>query len=97
MQTDLREDLDTFHAVLLLPGFAGDEPDAGFLRHVPPDDATCSFETLFAAGKPLRQVRDSQRAFLFGARRHRSVTGAADGPGTRRPAGARRETRRHRA
>jgi len=69
MQTGLREDLDTFHAVLLLPGFAGDEPDAGFLRHVPPDDATYrSFETLFAAGKPrCGQVRDSQRAFLFGA------------------------------
>jgi uncharacterized protein YigA (DUF484 family) len=69
IETGLREDLDTFHAVLLLPGIAGSEPDGRFLRHVPPDDPTYrSFESLFAAAKPrCGQVRDSQRSFLFGA------------------------------
>ncbi|MCC7461052.1 MAG: DUF484 family protein [Gammaproteobacteria bacterium] len=69
IQTGLREDLDTFHAVLLLAGTGGDEPDAGLLRHVAPDDASYrSFDTLFAAGKPrCGQVRDTQRSFLFGA------------------------------
>ncbi len=69
IQTGLREDLESFHAVLLLPGIAGEQPETGFLRHVPPDDATYrSFETLFAAGKPrCGQVRDTQRSFLFGA------------------------------
>ena len=69
IETGLREHLDTFHAVLLLPGVASGEPDGRFLRHALPDDAAYrSFETLFAAGKPrCGQVRDTQRTFLFGA------------------------------
>jgi len=69
VESGLREDLEAFHAVLLIPGIAGSEPQGGFLRHVPPDDPSYrSFETLFASGKPrCGQVRDSQRLFLFGA------------------------------
>ena len=82
IETGLREDFDTFQAVLLLaePASAtADEPaprQAGpddtvarhFVRRVPAQDAVYrSFETLFATGKPrCGQVRDSQRDFLFG-------------------------------
>lgn len=69
IESGLRENLETFHAVLLLPGIPGNEPPGRFLRHVAPDDpAYRSFETLFTSGKPrCGQVRDSQRSFLFGA------------------------------
>ena len=69
IESGLRENLEAFHAVLLLPGIAGNEPAGRFLRHVAPDDAAYrSFDTLFASGKPrCGQVRDSQRGFLFGA------------------------------
>jgi len=69
IESGLRENLETFHAVLLLPGIPGNEPPGRFLRHVAPDDPVYrSFETLFASGRPrCGQVRDSQRSFLFGA------------------------------
>jgi uncharacterized protein YigA (DUF484 family) len=69
IESGLRENLEAFHAVLLLPGIAGSEPPGRFLRHVPPDDAAYrSFDTLFTSARPrCGQVRDSQRSFLFGA------------------------------
>src|SRR3974390_260429 len=72
IEASLREDFDTFHAVLVLP--SGNAPTAQdptwrFLRRVSPDDPGYrSFDTLFAACKPrCGQIRDSQREFLFGA------------------------------
>jgi uncharacterized protein YigA (DUF484 family) len=69
IEAGLRENLDTFHTVLVLPGSGGDAPPGAFLRHVSPDDtAYRSFESLFSSGKPrCGQVRDSQKDFLFGA------------------------------
>jgi uncharacterized protein YigA (DUF484 family) len=70
IEASLREDFDTFHAVLVLA--ASHEPlvpDADrFVRTVAADDVNYrSFETLFAAAKPrCGQIRDSQREFLFG-------------------------------
>jgi len=71
IEASLREDFDTFHAVLVLPNpdlpQDGDEPQR-FLRRVAAEDqAYRSFDTLFASGKPrCGQIRDSQREFLFG-------------------------------
>ena len=67
IEASLREDFDTYHAVLVLPGAAPEGP-ARFLRSVAADDAVWrSFDTLFASGKPrCGQVRDVQRDFLFG-------------------------------
>jgi len=70
IEASLREDFDTFHAVLVLS--ASHEPlvpDADrFVRTVTADDVNYrSFETLFTAAKPrCGQIRDSQREFLFG-------------------------------
>jgi uncharacterized protein YigA (DUF484 family) len=68
IEASLREDFDTYHAVLVLPGPAP-EGATRFLRGVATDDPVLrSFESLFASGKPrCGQVRDSQREFLFGA------------------------------
>ncbi|HEY1725354.1 MAG TPA: DUF484 family protein [Steroidobacteraceae bacterium] len=70
IEASLREDFDTFHALLVLVSSdppQDDEPQR-FLRRVAADDtAFRSFETLFAAGKPrCGQIRDTQREFLFG-------------------------------
>jgi uncharacterized protein YigA (DUF484 family) len=72
IEASLREDFDTFPAVLLLPSAdapAVQDPAWRFLRHVRPDDPGYrSFDSLFAACKPrCGQIRDSQREFLFGA------------------------------
>jgi uncharacterized protein len=76
VEAGLREDFDTYHAVLVLPAAAaaaGATADGGpasrFLRPVPADDpAWRSFETLFSNARPrCGQVRDSQRDFLFGS------------------------------
>ncbi|MGH8141158.1 MAG: DUF484 family protein [Steroidobacteraceae bacterium] len=71
IEASLREDFDTFHAVLVLPyeslpGMSA-VPER-FLRRVAGDDQTYrSFDTLFATCKPrCGQIRDSQREFLFG-------------------------------
>ncbi len=70
IEASLREDFDTFHAVLVLA--ASHEPlvpEADrFVRTVAADDVNFrSFETLFTAAKPrCGQIRDSQREFLFG-------------------------------
>ena len=71
IEASLREDFDTFHAVLVL-AISGEPlvPDADrFVRSVSAEDANYrSFETLFTAAKPrCGQIRDSQREFLFGA------------------------------
>lgn len=72
VEASLREDFDTFHAVLVQP-FGGNHDDGHglqrFLRYVAADDPTYrSFDSLFAACKPrCGQVRDTQREFLFGA------------------------------
>jgi uncharacterized protein YigA (DUF484 family) len=71
IEASLREDFDTFHAVLVMPGIpmsSEQNPSLRFLRSVKPDDAGYrSFDTLFAACKPrCGQIRDSQREFLFG-------------------------------
>ncbi|HEY3731359.1 MAG TPA: DUF484 family protein [Steroidobacteraceae bacterium] len=70
IEASLREDFDTFHAVLVLVSSdtAQDDEPQRFLRRVAADDpAFRSFETLFAAGKPrCGQIRDTQREFLFG-------------------------------
>ncbi|MGA2023901.1 MAG: DUF484 family protein [Steroidobacteraceae bacterium] len=71
IEASLREDFDTFHALLVLS--AGREtatPDtARFVRTVNAEDANYrSFESLFAASKPrCGQIRDTQREFLFAA------------------------------
>jgi uncharacterized protein YigA (DUF484 family) len=72
IEASLREDFDTFHAVLVLPATnapAAQDPNCRFLRRVSADDAGYrSFDTLFAACKPrCGQIRDSQREFLFGS------------------------------
>jgi uncharacterized protein YigA (DUF484 family) len=72
IEASLREDFDTFHAVLALSSSAlpHDEGTAlRFLRRVAADDpAFRSFDALFTAGKPrCGQIRDTQRDFLFGA------------------------------
>ena len=71
IEASLREDFDTFHAVLVL-AVAGEPlvPDADrFVRSVSAEDGNYrSFESLFAAAKPrCGQIRDSQREFLFGS------------------------------
>jgi hypothetical protein len=71
IEASLRQDFDTFHAVLVL-AVNGDPlvPDADrFVRTVNADDANYrSFESLFMAAKPrCGQIRDSQREFLFGS------------------------------
>jgi len=71
IEASLREDFDTFHAVLVLPATNApveQDPNCRFLRRVSADDAGYrSFDTLFAACKPrCGQIRDSQRDFLFG-------------------------------
>jgi hypothetical protein len=71
VETSLRQDFDTFHAVLVLA--TSQEPlipDADrFVRSVSTEDANYrSFESLFTSAKPrCGQIRDSQREFLFGA------------------------------
>ena len=72
IEASLREDFDTFHAVLLLaaPERTGEvSPPLRFLRHVSADDPTFkSFDGLFATCKPrCGQVRDTQRDYLFGS------------------------------
>ena len=71
IEASLREDFDTFHAVLVL-AVSGEPlvPDADrFVRTVSAEDANYrSFESLFTAAKPrCGQIRDSQREFLFGS------------------------------
>jgi hypothetical protein len=71
IEASLRQDFDTFHAVLVL-AVNGEPlvPDADrFVRTVSADDANYrSFESLFTAAKPrCGQIRDSQREFLFGS------------------------------
>jgi hypothetical protein len=71
IEASLREDFDTFHAVLVLP-VSGEPimPDADrFVRTVASEDPNYrSFESLFASAKPrCGQIRDSQRDFLFGS------------------------------
>jgi len=71
IESSLREDFETFTAVMLLAGTRPTtEPDTSvrFLVHVNAEDAAYrSFEALFAAGKPrCGQIRDTQREFLFG-------------------------------
>ena len=69
-EASLREDFDTFHAVLLLAGPAGDSGTSPrFLRQVGAEDAVFrSFDALFATCKPrCGQLRDSQRDYLFGS------------------------------
>jgi uncharacterized protein len=71
IEASLREDFDTFHAVLVLPSMTPPADGDGswrFLRHVNADDAGFrSFDSLFASCKPrCGQIRDSQRDFLFG-------------------------------
>lgn len=75
-ETSLREDFDTFHAVLVLAEAQSAGAQAAqaalsqrFLRRIPAQDAIYrSFEGLFATCKPrCGQVRDSQREFLFGS------------------------------
>jgi uncharacterized protein YigA (DUF484 family) len=69
VEASLREDFDTFHAVLVLIGADATLPAQRFIKCVAADDANLkSFESLFANGKPrCGQARDSQRDFLFGA------------------------------
>lgn len=70
IEASLREDFDTFQAVLVLAINAEPlVPDADrFVRSVSAEDANYrSFESLFTAAKPrCGQIRDSQREFLFG-------------------------------
>lgn len=71
IEASLREDFDTFHAVLVLASSREPLlPDADrFVRSVSAEDANYrSFESLFAAAKPrCGQIRDGQREFLFSA------------------------------
>jgi uncharacterized protein YigA (DUF484 family) len=72
IEASLREDFETFTAVLLLVGAqptAAPESPGRFVAYVAAEDpAYRSFEALFAAGKPrCGQIRDTQREFLFGA------------------------------
>ena len=72
IEASLREDFDTFHALLLLTAAepAGEAASAQrFVRHVGSEDAVFrSFDALFATCKPrCGQLRDSQRDYLFGS------------------------------
>jgi len=69
VEASLREDFDTFHAVLVLIGADAAVPAQRFIKCVAADDPNLkSVESLFANGKPrCGQARDSQRDFLFGA------------------------------
>jgi uncharacterized protein YigA (DUF484 family) len=72
VEASLREDFDTFHAVLVLPAAHAppdQDPAWRFLKRVNAEDPGYrSFDTLFAACKPrCGQIRDTQREFLFGA------------------------------
>jgi len=72
MEASLREDFDTFHAVLVLPIAVAKllaDGSGRFVRGAATEDATFrSFESLFNGGKPrCGQIRDTQREFLFGA------------------------------
>jgi uncharacterized protein YigA (DUF484 family) len=71
IEASLREDFDTFHAVLVLAMSREPlVPDADrFVRSVSAEDANYrSFESLFTAARPrCGQIRDSQRDFLFSA------------------------------
>jgi uncharacterized protein YigA (DUF484 family) len=71
IEASLREDFDTFHAVLVLATSREPLVPAAdrFVRSVCGDDANYrSFESLFASAKPrCGQIRDSQREFLFSA------------------------------
>jgi uncharacterized protein YigA (DUF484 family) len=72
IEASLREDFDTFHAVLVLPSpnLAPDQAaPQRFVRRIGlKDPAYASFESLFTAYKPrCGQIRDTQRDFLFGA------------------------------
>jgi uncharacterized protein YigA (DUF484 family) len=71
IEASLREDFDTFTAVMLLaaaPPAAAPAASTRFVAYINAEDpAYRSFEALFAAGKPrCGQIRDSQREFLFG-------------------------------
>jgi uncharacterized protein YigA (DUF484 family) len=68
IETSLREDFDTHHAVLLVQRDpCGIGADSRFVRVVAGDDiAFKSFESLLSSGKPrCGKVRDLQRDFLF--------------------------------
>ena len=71
IEASLREDFDSFHAVLVLASIQ--EPLLPnvdrFVRTVSIEDTHYkSFEPLFTSAKPrCGQIRDSQREFLFGA------------------------------
>jgi hypothetical protein len=67
IEASLREDFDTYHAVLVLTDGTGSDATSRFLRQVGAQDANFrSFDSLFASAKPrCGQVRDSQRDFLF--------------------------------
>ena len=71
IETSLREDFETYHALLVLPTAPVAQADEAsrFVRHVAADDPDYrSFDSLLATGKPrCGQIRDSQREFLFGA------------------------------
>jgi uncharacterized protein len=71
IEASLREDFDSFNAVLVLVSSEQPLVQSGdrFVRSVTSDDANYrSFESLFAAAKPrCGQIRDSQREFLFSA------------------------------
>jgi uncharacterized protein YigA (DUF484 family) len=71
IEAALREDFGAGQSVLVLTAARAPQgvAESRFLRIVPADAADLrSFETLFSAGKPrCGQLRDSQRAFLFGA------------------------------
>lgn len=72
IEASLREDFDTFHAVLVLSSGAVSADDSGsqrFVRRVEAGDAAyASFDGLFSTAKPrCGQIRDTQREFLFGA------------------------------
>ena len=69
VEKSLREDFETFHAVLVLFGpVTTDLVSDRFVSLVDPADANLAgFETLFQSARPrCGQVRDSQRDFLFG-------------------------------
>ena len=72
IEASLREDFDTFHAVLLLAQPAAGAEASGpqrFLRYASDGDTVFrSFDPLFATGRPrCGQLRDSQRDYLFGS------------------------------
>jgi hypothetical protein len=69
IEKSLREDFETFHAVLVLFGPVTNDLSADrFVSLVEPGNPNLAgFESLFQSGKPrCGQVRDSQRDFLFG-------------------------------